>query len=80
MNILEILKETTIQYSLFDLLQHKLSDFLVDEILKIDSSFQNEKIIRKEVANKEDIKDLQTFLTQNKKNSLMIYIIPVWKN
>jgi hypothetical protein len=51
---------------MFDLLKCKLSDFIAGEILQIDISFVNEKIITKEISNKEDIVTLQSFVENNK--------------
>jgi hypothetical protein len=62
----ENLKSTTIQYSMFDLLKCKLSDFVAGEILQIDISFVNEKIVTKEISTKEDIMTLQSFVENNK--------------
>ena len=61
----EILKSSTIQYSIFELLKYKLSDFILQEVHQIDISFQNEHILTKEISCKEDISELQRFLEQN---------------
>jgi Sec7-like guanine-nucleotide exchange factor len=58
----EILKSTTIQYSLFELLHYKLSDFIVEEIYQTGNSFQNEQILTKKITSKEDLTKLQSFL------------------
>jgi hypothetical protein len=62
----DILKSTTIQFSIEELLRNKLDDFLLDEIFAIDNSFKQEAILSKEIRTKEDIKELKSFIAKNK--------------
>ncbi len=62
----EIMKSQTIQFSLFDLLHYKFSNYIVEEIYQIDISFQNEQIIKKVITSKDDIMEMQMFLEQNR--------------
>lgn len=62
----EILKSTTIQFSIEELLQNKLDDLLLDELFAIDSSFKEEAILSKAIYTKEEVKKLEGFFKENK--------------
>jgi len=62
----EILKSTTIQFSIEELLQNKLDDFLLDELFEIDNSFKEETILSNEINTTEDVRRLEGFLKKNK--------------
>jgi hypothetical protein len=62
----DALKSTTIQFSIEELLQNKLDDFLLDELYAFDSSFKEEAILSNEINTKEDVKRLEAFFKENK--------------
>jgi len=72
MDKFEILKSQTIQFSLFDLLHFRLSNYIVERICQIDNTFQNNQIIKKGIVSVDDINELQVFF-ENKRNALEFY-------
>jgi hypothetical protein len=62
----EILKSTTVQFSIEELLQNRLDDILLEELFAIDESFKEEGILSNEIKTKEDVKTLQEFFKRNK--------------
>ncbi len=66
MSRFEILKSNTIQFTI-ELNKSKLSDAVLEEILKIDTQLAKSRILHSNIDDKNSLKELKAFLSEHKK-------------